>query len=113
MLTCELLGEHRGMHRQVIDGHEYLWYPSEFPICRGCGNKIDPTTCCCGGGPGCYPMNDGHSFVPMGCRCYSNDEEAEKVITELTERGRKLLGRWHLGRASTRLSELGERHARP
>jgi hypothetical protein len=84
MLTCELLGEHRGMHRQVVDGHEYLWYPSEFPVCRGCGNQIDPTTCCCGGGPGCNPMNDGHSFVPMGCTC--GYKAADEVLKELTER---------------------------
>lgn len=40
----------------------------QMPICQGCGNEIDPDTCCCGG-PANGAYCDNHSPVPMGCTC--------------------------------------------
>ncbi len=37
------------------------------PVCRGCGNEIDPDTCHCGASR--EQGHDGHSFIPMGCTC--------------------------------------------
>lgn len=50
------------------------------PICTGCLNEIDPETCWCGAshkGHG-NPMDEGHPFVPMGCRCLMSDEDVKK-----------------------------------
>lgn len=39
-------------------------------ICAGCGQEIDPNCCGCGSGPH-TGHEEGHSFVPAGCRCLS------------------------------------------
>lgn len=36
-------------------------------VCGSCHNMIDETCCCCGSPIDHYP--DGHSPIPMGCRC--------------------------------------------
>ncbi len=40
-------------------------------ICPGCQNEIDPEVCGCGTAAYRYgnPMDEGHTFVPLGCDC--------------------------------------------
>lgn len=48
--------------------------------CAGCGEMIDPDTCWCG-----QSINhgvDNHPIVPMGCKCYyDNDPDADSAST--------------------------------
>jgi hypothetical protein len=45
-------------------------------LCRGCLQVIDPDTCGCGGSRKRHgsPLDEGHSFVPMGCTCLMQKE---------------------------------------
>ena len=38
-------------------------------VCGSCFNAIDPECCCCGSPIEGHSQYDGHSLVPMGCRC--------------------------------------------
>jgi len=63
--------------RAWIDKHRPVALEDDMPahlralVCPGCNQEIDPETCGCGAsrvGHG-DPMDEGHSFVPMGCDC--------------------------------------------
>jgi len=43
--------------------------------CGGCGNEIDPTTCCCGEFEKDHRFIMEHPFVPMGCDCLREKKE--------------------------------------
>ena len=40
-----------------------------LPQCPACNCQIDPDYCWCGEGRENHGYRDGHSFIPMGCRC--------------------------------------------
>lgn len=57
-------------------------------LCRGCLQKIDPDTCWCGASRKYHGnvMDEGHSFVPMGCNCLRiSDEEEPKVADKVID----------------------------
>lgn len=59
--------------------------------CTHCGHEIDPTVCHCGDAiDGTW--HDGHSPVPMGCRCHDLDNEdgAERSLVAFREWVREL-----------------------
>lgn len=56
-------------------------YPTE--LCPECKQRIDPETCWCGDDRGA--LHDGHSFVPMGCRCCMDDPREVAAEVERAE----------------------------
>ena len=49
--------------------------PARPLICPGCRHDIEPDICGCGEDRVGHsnPMDAGHTFVPLGCRCLAND----------------------------------------
>lgn len=49
-------------------------------VCRSCWNFIDPETCGCGDAIKSHSGYEGHSAIPMGCRCgYAEQPQSESV----------------------------------
>ena len=48
-------------------------------ICDWCGEIIDVTVCWCGVDKNHHGPWEGHTFVPMGCRCYFGDSHEVKT----------------------------------
>lgn len=58
--------------------------------CSGCKAEIDPNVCGCGTSKKEHgnPMDEGHSFVPMGCNCFrSSAPKKLKLVKRITAWG--------------------------
>ena len=86
VIELEFTGDTEGVAEAIEGGIRTFCFSRPYKLesiqvhrvsCPECKAEIDPTHCWCGVSEENHtnPMQDGHFFIPEGCRCYFADGE--------------------------------------
>lgn len=60
--------------------------------CPKCGEPIDPGTCWCGEPEQGHGYQNGHSFIPVGCKCHFPKKQSNRFHIDVRVSGDFVVG---------------------